>query len=105
MRSWTFFLLAAALAAQTQTGEVTTRDETPTFQSSVNLVRIPVVIRDKQGHTIGTFHKEDFQLPTTARRSTFRSSPSRAALSPNLPFSRPPKRRSPANQPPPAPSW
>jgi VWFA-related protein len=62
MRSWTFFLLAAALAAQTQTGEVTTRDETPTFQSSVNLVRIPVVIRDKQGHTIGTFHKEDFQL-------------------------------------------
>jgi VWFA-related protein len=62
MRSWTFFLLAGALAAQTQTGEVTTREETPTFQSSVNLVRVPVVIRDKQGHTVGTFHKEDFQL-------------------------------------------
>ena len=62
MRSWTFFPLACVLAAQTQTGEVTTREETPTFQSSVNLVRVPVVIRDKQGHTIGTFHKEDFQL-------------------------------------------
>jgi VWFA-related protein len=62
MRSWTFFLLAGVLTAQTQTGEVNTREETPTFQSSVNLVRVPVVIRDKQGHTVGTFHKEDFQL-------------------------------------------
>ncbi len=62
MRFWPFFLLAAALAAQTQTGEVTTREEVPTFQLSVNLVRVPVVVRDKQGHTIGTFHKEDFQL-------------------------------------------
>ncbi|MGD0670151.1 MAG: VWA domain-containing protein [Bryobacteraceae bacterium] len=62
MRSWSFFLLIAALAAQTRTGEVTTREETPTFQSSVNLVRVPVVIRDKQGHALGSFHKEDFQL-------------------------------------------
>ena len=62
MRAWSFFLLIAALAAQTQTGEVTTREEMPTFQSSVNLVRVPVVIRDKQGHTVGTFRKEDFQL-------------------------------------------
>ena len=61
MRS-ALFLLAAALAAQAQTGEVTTREEMPTFQSSVNLVRVPVVIRDKQGHTVGTFRKEDFQL-------------------------------------------
>ena len=62
MRCWSFFLLIAALGAQTQTGEVTTREETPTFQSSVNLVRVPVVVRDKQGHTVGGFHKEDFQL-------------------------------------------
>ena len=53
MRSWSFLLLTAALAAQTQTGEVTTREETPTFQSSVNLVRVPVVVRDKQGNTVG----------------------------------------------------
>jgi hypothetical protein len=43
MRRWSLFLLVAAMGAQTQTGEVTTREETPTFQSSVNLVRIPVV--------------------------------------------------------------
>lgn len=62
MRSWTLFLFAAALAAQTQPVEVTTRDETPTFQSSVSMVRVPVVIRDKQGHAIGGLKKEDFQL-------------------------------------------
>ena len=62
MRSWTFFLLIAALAAQTQTGGVNTRDETPTFQSNVNLVRVPVVVRDKQGNTVGNLQKQDFQL-------------------------------------------
>ena len=62
MRFWTSFLFAAALAAQTQPAEVTTREETPTFQSSVSLVRVPVVVRDKQGHAVGGFHKEDFQL-------------------------------------------
>jgi VWFA-related protein len=62
VRSWTFFLFAAALAAQAPTAEVTTRDETPTFQSSVSLVRVPVVIRDKQGHAVGGLQKQDFQL-------------------------------------------
>jgi len=62
VRSWSFFLLIAVLPAQTQTGEVTTRDEAPTFQSSVNLVRVPVVVRDKQGHAVGTFQKKDFLL-------------------------------------------
>ena len=49
-------------SGQPQAGEVTTREEIPTFQSSVNLVRVPVVIRDKQGHAVGSFRKEDFQL-------------------------------------------
>ena len=62
MRVYFWLLFTAAIAVQAQTGEVTTREETPTFQSSVNLVRVPVVIRDKQGKTIGTFHKEDFRL-------------------------------------------
>jgi VWFA-related protein len=62
MRCWSYFFLIAAMAAQTQTGEVTSHDEALTFQSSVNMVRVPVVVRDKAGHTVGGLQKSDFRL-------------------------------------------
>jgi VWFA-related protein len=42
--------------------EMSTHDTPATFSSRVFLVQVPVVVRDKQGHAIGTLHKEDFQL-------------------------------------------
>jgi VWFA-related protein len=51
----------AFLHAQT-TAEVSTHDATPTFSTGVNLVLVPVVVRDAKGRAIGTLHKEDFQL-------------------------------------------
>ena len=42
--------------------ETTTREETPTFKTRVNLVSVPVVVRDKQGHAVGGLQQEDFQL-------------------------------------------
>jgi VWFA-related protein len=50
-------------AQQTQpTAEVTQRDSPFTFSTGVNLVLVPVVVRDRAGRAVGTLKKEDFQL-------------------------------------------
>ncbi len=54
--------------AQAQTGasqngpEMATRDEPTAFQAKVNLVMVPVVVRNTQGRAIGNLSKVDFQL-------------------------------------------
>lgn len=44
------------------TAELSSHDAPTTFSTRVNLVMVPVVVRDKQGHAIGTYQKEDFLL-------------------------------------------
>ncbi len=36
--------------------------DTPLFSTGVNLVNVPVVVRDREGHTVGTLRKDDFQV-------------------------------------------
>ncbi len=50
-----------APAAQTQ-AEVTTHDAPATFTTGVNLVLVPVVVRDRAGKAIGNLQKDDFLL-------------------------------------------
>ncbi len=42
--------------------EVSSREAPVTFSSRVNLVLVPVVVRDNQGHAVGTLKQDDFQL-------------------------------------------
>src|SRR5579883_669840 len=42
--------------------ETTTKEEPATFKARVNLVMVPVVVRDKAGKAVGSLQQEDFQL-------------------------------------------
>jgi VWFA-related protein len=42
--------------------EITSHDEPTTFTSKVNLVVVPVVVRDRSGKAVGGLKQEDFQL-------------------------------------------
>jgi VWFA-related protein len=50
---------------QSQSGgspEISSHDTDTTFKARVNLVMVPVVVRDRQGHAIGALKQTDFQL-------------------------------------------
>jgi hypothetical protein len=53
---------AQAAAADKNSPEMSSRDTPATFNARVNLVLVPVVVRDGQGSTIGNLRRKDFQL-------------------------------------------
>jgi VWFA-related protein len=60
-----FAVLAAqscALAQGQVNPEMAQHDEAATFRTRVNLVMVPVVVRDRQNHAVGSLKKEDFSL-------------------------------------------
>ncbi len=56
-----FMTQAGGQQAQT-TAEMTTKDAPISFSTAVDLVLVPVVVRDAQGHAVGNLTKDDFQL-------------------------------------------
>ncbi len=59
-----FLALSRSSPSQTAANqsEISSRDTAATFSTRVNLVMVPVVVRDRDGHAIGTLQKDDFQL-------------------------------------------
>ena len=58
-------VMAIGWGVLAQTGsqnEISQHDEVATFQAHVNLVMVPVVVRDRQGRAVGSLSKQDFQL-------------------------------------------
>ena len=58
-------LCAIALAARAQatlTPDAGAPDQPLVFKAKVNLIMVPVVVRDKKGKTVATLHQEDFEL-------------------------------------------
>src|ERR1017187_385589 len=50
------------LAPTKPPAEMATHDEPAMFKARVNLVMVPVVVRDRKGNAVGSFKQEDFQL-------------------------------------------
>lgn len=55
-------LLAMPAWAQQNQPEITSHEATVTFSSKVNMVSVPVVVRDANGKPIGNLTQDDFQL-------------------------------------------
>jgi VWFA-related protein len=60
--------LPPAVAVSANAPEMASHDQAVTFQTKVNLVMVPVVVRDAGGHAVGTLKKEDFQLFDKGKR-------------------------------------
>jgi VWFA-related protein len=48
--------------------EISTHDEPATFRAQTNLVQVPVVVRDREGHAVGNLRKEDFRVLDKGKR-------------------------------------
>src|SRR5215471_9101539 len=62
VRSVCCFVAMMAGVAWAQTPEMASHDEPTLFKARVNLVVVPVVVRDRKGNAVGSLKQEDFQL-------------------------------------------
>ena len=70
-RNTAFLLLA--LPAMGQSPESPASEETPTFRAGVNLVQVPVTVRDRDGRAVAGLQKDDFELFDKGKRQEIAS--------------------------------
>ena len=81
----------SAATATAEPPEISTQEQTPSFQVKVNLVEIRVVVRDKNGKAVGDLKKEDFVVlddknPQTISRFSIERSEAPTSDSPGQPL-------------------
>ena len=81
-----FVLLGLVYGAEPQAPpqsqpEITSHESAAVFSSRINLVSVPVVVRDREGHAVGNLRQEDFQLFDKGKAQTItKSSPFSGAI-------------------------
>src|SRR3954469_19263195 len=69
-----FFMMVLAAGAQVGSApNLDSKDQPLLFKSKVNLIMVPVVVRDKKGNTVATLKQEDFQLFDNGKRQVISS--------------------------------
>ena len=61
-------VVIAPAPAPSNAEEISTHDVPVTFKAQTNLVEVPVVVRDSEGHAVGDLRKEDFRLFDKGKR-------------------------------------
>jgi VWFA-related protein len=74
------------------------QDQPLVFKSKVNLILVPVVVRDKKGNAIATLHQEDFQLFDNGKPQVISSFSVETLAAKGIPLN-PPVGRKKAGQP------
>jgi VWFA-related protein len=62
VRAYLVLALVCFRADAQTTAEMSAHEEPATFKTKVNLVLVPVVVRDSQGRAVGNLKQEDFQV-------------------------------------------
>jgi len=84
--------------------ELNTRDAPATFSTKVNLVLVPVVVRDGNGHAVGNLQKEDFQLFDRGKPQVITRFSVEKAGTPSIPVEQATDAAAPEKPQPPAPA-
>ncbi|HVN04909.1 MAG TPA: VWA domain-containing protein [Bryobacteraceae bacterium] len=61
-------VLLSSVPVFSQSDEITTTGQTPTFKVQTTLVEVPVVVRDRAGDAVGNLRQEDFHLFDKGKR-------------------------------------